>query len=404
MNGAKRWIGPSLLLFAGAVTLGSASCRDLVAGDSVDIIEELCATLDACYQGQYACADLDAKARDDARQADLTSFLGLFGSPTCTLDSCAGSLACLDHPLFCADNAQPCGVDENCCDWSAGLSSCRGPSDGEGACCGLDGALCGEGTTACCDSECIDGRCGGRVCSFIGDSCRWSADCCSGRCELGDGGTKECTEKLCADPGEPCLSSEECCGDENVATSLQCLPDEQGAFVCKLPAVCAGFAEQCDPADPGSCCGDNECRLSLGTGLTVCVSPLPGECKPVGFDCAADADCCDDSICALSVAQSLCQPKPDPNCGKAGVACMGGESCCSGLCSEGQCIQATGANCDEILGLCHSPLVPGTIISSDCDVYINDPCVQEVAQQEFCGCTAWDALCVEDYLTCLEAG
>jgi hypothetical protein len=394
MKTARRSIGAGLVAVGLVATFSASACRDIVSGDSVDVIAELCGTLDACYEGKFECDALEEEANAGS-QDNLTNFLFEFGSRRCTLDSCAGSLSCLDHPLFCELGEADCTADEDCCQWSEGLSACREGVEGS-TCCGLDGALC-DGTEDCCDSECISGRCGGETCRFIDDLCRWGVECCSGRCEDNGSGQRFCVEKLCSDPGERCKSADECCGESG--TEIGCFPDESGELICKVPTTCADFAQACDPNDAASCC-EGECAFAIGTGLAVCISSDPGECKPVGFDCAADADCCQDAICALAVGQSFCQPKPTETCGKAGDDCSGGEDCCSSICTAGACVQATGSTCDELFGLCHSPFVVGTVITADCEES-QDPCVQEVVNASpFCRCTAWDTLCVADYVAC----
>ncbi|NUP12209.1 MAG: hypothetical protein HOW73_39690 [Polyangiaceae bacterium] len=370
----------------------AGACRGIVGSDSVDAVGELCVSLTDCYgEARFACDTLVGRA-NEAPDEVITSFLRDFDPEAC-LDSCSGSRVCLDNALFCTARTEACSFQDECCGWSEGLAECQ-ERPGGAACCARDGVQCEE-TSDCCESECIDGFCGGTQCALVDEPCRWALDCCSGRCIVGLTGDKTCQALQCSKVGEPCKSSDECCKDPGGLEVLECVgATEASPGVCLVQTPCTAEGGPCVPGGDSACCEGTSCELATATKEFVC---NPTDCDLAGFDCADDSDCCGSLICSFSVTGSFCDLPPN-ECGKAGVGCMEGADCCSGTCIAGACTQG-GNGCESTIGTCHSPLAQGPVISSECEEH--DECVAIVkAADAFCACTAWDSLCVGDYVAC----
>ncbi|MBI5532161.1 MAG: hypothetical protein HY898_05580 [Deltaproteobacteria bacterium] len=158
-------------------------------------------------------------------------------------------------------------------------------------------------------------------CSLNGTSCVGSADCCSANC---DAQTKMCTNPpgVCLQPGEACTAGPECC-------SIICAGGVCGSGVC--------ISDNQPCTDAASCCSGK-----CGTGSTC--TPLNPECKTVGNECAANAECCS-KFCL----NGHCSGQPS-FCTQVGEACITDFECCTGICTK----QGT-----DNIGLCTQPTAPG---------------------------------------------
>lgn len=390
----------ALVLGACLTLAGAASCRDVVSGSSLDATQALCSTLQDCYgQERYSCSELDL-AVTNANDDDVSSFLTTFVAEDCSAQ-CSTALNCLDNAVFCVSGAEVCASTENCCDWSRGLTSCKG-----GSCCKNDGVRCDD-SSDCCENNCIGGFCGGYECFENDRPCAFDAECCTSNCtEEGRCDTSSCTQL-----GQPCISQSECCQledpDENGDLPIAICVAKDGASqsTCELVTEeeCALAQQPCalEPT-PGStpCCDGLECRPSLDSQFAFCVEP--GGCNPNGFDCAVDADCCAPSaVCVLGPNVSICVDNLD--CEKAGNSCIDNGECCSGECSaSGFCQQGSGVVCENVERSCHSPLQTGPVITEDetCS-YLPDECLSAVLEADvFCRCNSWDTTCVNRYDSC----
>jgi hypothetical protein len=397
---SRRRTGPAFLLAVvggAALAVGAGSCRDVVGNEDIDAVGELCSTLTNCYGGTTSCEVL-AQVADQGSASDRGSFLKDFDLEVC-LGSCAGSRGCLDVPLFCAGVGEACGPFDSCCDREAGLSECRRDA-GVAECCARDGVRC-TSSDDCCDAECSGGYCGGFQCLLVDQACRFNPECCTQRCVDG-----ACEARDCSALNEACIDTAECCEPTVVTpegTRIECLDagtDGTTGKTCQLVAdqQCFLVGDPCDPGGGGpvGCCEGLACEVAVVTGEPFCVGG-PGGCKVDGFDCAVDADCCDERICFLDFVQSYCTAPM--GCLKAGTECGGNLDCCSGACFDGVCLQGTGINCSGATTGCHAPTQVGAVIAPDCGAA--DGCVNAVKEADaFCACTAWDAVCVEAYLAC----
>jgi len=388
MSAALRTAG--LLCGMAVAALSVSSCRDVIGSGDLDAVAELCATLRACYgDDAYDCVALDEAARQASEEL-RTSFLGGFDPERC-LNSCSGSLGCLDHDMFCLRPSvdAACASTEVCCDWSLGLSECV-----DGACCRRDGVEC-TAVEDCCGQNCSGGWCGGYECKKVDDLCHSNYECCTKRC---DGGA--CVSLACTEVGDPCIDSGECCkpvlaqANESIeAPEIEC---RDGTCQVVTEEPCLPQGSPCDAAGDAlqRCCDDQPCEAAT-TGQTFCVG---SDCKPQAFDCAQDTDCCAELICRLDFAASVCDVPPG-GCTKAGNVCEEDDDCCSSACLQGKCLQGTGLACNPEGGDCHSPAVTGTTINDSCADETG--CVRDVKDADvFCACTAWDAICVAAYAAC----
>ncbi len=384
--------GPRLVRAAAVAAVGACAafvataCNDLIAGDRASVAEQLCEQLGDCYgRDAYPCDGMVDRLRA-AGDYEREAFLDAYSEEAC-LGSCPRSLACLDHEPFCARGpGSGCDAEQDCCDWSQGLSACRA-----GGCCAPLGVRCGgEGDLDCCDSLCIDGYCGGEACVLVGETCRRGDECCSRRCEEG-----VCAAKTCAELGAACKSDADCCNPPSgvvfadAATTVAC---DQEANVCVLESVetCVDAGAPCDPAGSGvPCCG--ELGLVCVPGLDGGICGAPG-CTGAGTDCAFDEQCCADLICDYSLGEPRCASKPF-ECGKAGEAC--GECCPGRECLSGFCSEANGTGCAP--SACHDPESIGApMAAGTCSSEPYFCCADFVANNDpFCGCIAWDVVCAE---------
>jgi hypothetical protein len=429
-------IPTSLVLVVGAGLLG-ASCRDIVAGESIrDSAEELCNTLQRCYGAEtYDCATIEE--RFGRSQAEDQSFLAAFDEQ-CT-ESCPGSRNCLDRAPICAERGEACGLSVGCCGTGIGTLKCdsTGSSEltatGGGECCLPDGIACDANLAngGCCTScEAVgDGRfCGGIRCESINGPCRSSLDCCSRFCALEPGkNVKSCQPKVCADLGDACLSAADCCPSEiassDGSTTIDCIDNR-----CSYPPNVLLLAGA--PCSEHSECESNECVPIEGSDEKRCAGV---GCVPEFADCASDVDCCQGTelgvapnayplVCDLGassprcVVNPTCQLPSSPELPPVGccligdVTCVTGTECCSGVCKADKTCAESGEPICADLG-CHSlcqvgrPMRTGETppageTSVPCHAGNSEParrsCIDAVvALDGFCGCHAWDEVCVQ---------
>ncbi len=343
------------------------SCRDIVAGDAVDVGKLLCDHLASCYGEAFDCEDLTAEI-GTMTASQRKAFLSEAESCTAT---CPAALTCLNEPPLCETGG--CSEANPCCDALDGVAECVG-----GTCCATRGAPCdGEGALACCEAgSCSGGVCGGRPCSFPGEACALPSDCCTGLCE-----NQVCLEKLCVKLDEPCADQKDCCRPE-----VQGLPPDT-EIVCDQ--VCFAVLEvcvadefgPCDPTDGVLCCPGLQCRPG-DTGLS-CQTPT---CVGVGDFCDVGAECCDGVMCDQGICGFVC--------GDTGAFCSDHGACCSELCSFGTCVPPSCVSGEP----CHSPCEEGTALDpTSCnDDPPVDQCVSDVIILDpYCNCVSWDMLCVQ---------
>jgi hypothetical protein len=152
-------------------------------------------------------------------------------------------------------------------------------------------------------------------CNPTGQQCGDSRECCSGNCEIPDGGASGVCAKalggdgICLDPGEACTTGIDCCTRACVGGTCwdkQCVPDSPTRGDCTQNEECCS----------GTCGDDKKCV------------PLPTECgRTEGNPCDAPADCCskqcNNGICANG---SFCT--------QTGDICAADTECCGGVCTK----------------------------------------------------------------------
>lgn len=358
-----------------------SSCRDVVVGDRVDGVDELCRLLVSCYGDAFDCealaARVDAYAGDGSDADVRKSFLNGFEEAGC-LQNCAKAKLCLDAPLFCGNNT--CVHDYDCCDWSLGTRACRG-GDGPdaGYCCKPNGIDC-KTDGDCCDARCLNGSCGGYSCKMLDAPCKTSGECCTGHCDP----SGVCAVKDCVDPGDTCAQDEDCCAldDAPAGQAPHCIEQR-----CVFEVPCRKEGEQCGEGAGLTCCTDGaplEC-VADPNGTGVC--GIPG-CAAAEQSCMEAGDCCEGLSCNPNT--STCTPPID--CLPDGASCMTTEDCCFGACFQSVCI----ALC--VSPVCHDICVEGEPLQPSCGA---DPaelaCITAViAADDYCGCQGWDWTCTDE--------
>lgn len=281
---------------------GDGSCTLLPEGAACTSPSECCS--DDCNGGtcgavQNGCQPTESACTD---------------GPDCCSGRCQGNI-CLPAGS-CIAPSETCDptVPGECCSGRcepvqgmAGVTECTSFCRGNGASC--------TKATDCCDLNCNNGTCGGRICQVQSDECTVPSDCCSNICEGG-----ECqldpANTMCRGIGETCNSGPQmgCCS--MVCDQTQDPPRcDFGADVCK--------------AQNATCTVDADCCHGIcDPGTHLCTTP----CTGMAGACMTGADCCS-SVCT----NGACAPPP--NCTPIAGACMTNDQCCTGLCVGGFCDQ-----------------------------------------------------------------
>lgn len=285
-------------------------CRELVAGENVDLATSLCELLVQCGD-DLACPDEIALRLEDG-SAD---FLAFADEIDC-LGGCASARACRDHQPVCS--VSTCSSDEACCGATTGVGVCGN----DGFCCEPAGVPCDASSLPCCgDLGCNDGHCGDLLCRLIDAACDVGQQCCSGRCADG-----VCAAAGCQGAGSPCVVAADCCQESG---PLRC---EEGRCVPDGGCVC-------DPSAVTTCCGEGEVCFATGEGQSACA---PIACPPPGAECGSNADCAqgagcpgDDLYCDFTFIPycAECLP-PGAPCNSLLVpsGCCAGTSCLEEVC------------------------------------------------------------------------
>jgi hypothetical protein len=372
-----------------------ASCRDVVAGASNDLVADLCETLAACNGACPPSVEAFQTEREGQLDDDRWTELLKYDTRIDCASTCSSARKCLDYAPFCADPGTGCDANEDCCRSSVGLALCEGADGGagSGACCLAPGAQCDVAADdACCEgSPCAaNGRCGGVECTLtredVGDdasACASSFECCSHRCEAG-----HCVAFTCASLGQQCKVDTDCCSQ----------PNEDGALIQPRCDASLGLCvdptdDKCDvcvPVDDSklNCClgqMDEPFCYVLDDGTSRCG---PSDCAPIGAGCSGNADCCD-GYCDTA-GSPHCAP-PLTTCSLVGGPCDIDGDCCSGQCSAGLCSATENCAPKECHPACQlgGPLDP---LDASCEV--DAMCLATVcAAQPACCCQEWGPSC-----------
>ena len=356
--------------------LGRAgSCRDIVAGENLDVTDHLCTRVQQCFanDGLAICKRIQGGSFTGSWEDSLDDF----ERRECEGGNCGVIRSCLSIEAFCIDPSRvggaDCLMDFECCEADDGLAACE-----NGSCCQQPGAVCNPDTAGVCrgNQRCefngTKNTCGGVVCAFVGAACDSDGDCCTGIC----GDAKTCEKIECLQAGDACLDG--CC------PGLEC----RGS-ICRGPIECVGTGEVCDLTEP--CCSNEGDQCVVGpNGLSTCEN-----CGQEGFDCAQDGDCCSGEC--LPIGGSLrCAGTGCIAPGTDEAVCEVSSDCCEGDCFEGACIAPP---CTKA---CTDPCVAsdsGLQLASSCDSTVGSEQNIEavIAFDPFCDCT-WDAVCISEFV------
>lgn len=294
-----------LVVATAALTAGaglSASCRDIVESEPVDLASELCTLLVQCEAEQLDCpARISDRVLTEGNAAEL---LGLDGVEDCLAD-CAQARSCRDQAPICIEPGESaqCDADADCCNFAGGIAACE-----NGDCCVPEGAVCSAARPCCGGLPCdADGHCGDVVCDAPGDACVQNLECCSRLCDTELG---QCVRRTCVGPDERCFAGSECCDSfdiEGNPIEMICQPSEGQGNVC-VPAEAE--CVNCDPFSADNCCSEQGlvCYV-VGNQQTVCGETT---CAPPGAECGSDGDCCEGLRCDDTILFPHCSFGSEP--------------------------------------------------------------------------------------------
>jgi hypothetical protein len=263
---------------------------------------------------------------------------------SCALDGlCDGAGACRRHragtvcrPPSCASRLDRVAAT---CD---GNGTCQPPEQKPCA-----PYLCADGacrTTCATDEDCAPGNtCQAGACARkpLGAPCTDPGDCDSGHC----------VEKVCCDLAACAGACRSCAVPGSVGTCKPLRPTDpprapgcptESAASCGQTGRCDG-AGACEFYGSSTTCGSRTCTSGVETAPPTCDgkgSCGPGQtrlCAPYvcsrgtcGTSCTLDGDCVPDHYCV----NKLCIPRT-----ASGGACVKGNECASGFCTDGICCQ-----------------------------------------------------------------
>ncbi len=267
----------------------------------------------------------------------------------------------------CQPDGKGCSADSDCCSASCVNLVCKTVSTGN---CATLGNPCVSGAN-CCSFNCQGGVCtpSGGGCQATDDICFKASDCCTGVCNIPNGGKAGTCGVLmsmgsggCTVDGEPCAGCANCC-------SRTCAPTPIGGRTCVAASGCRPIGEIC--TKDTDCCGGGNSGLPGANSVTCKIipnsNPAIGTCSnPTG--CDPDGD-----ICGLAKGNACgnsrhdccdCQP-PKINCckfDKAGVPrCYGGSTkdCPNGYTGKDPCCIKAGNLCAFSSECCNgAPCIP----------------------------------------------
>ncbi len=398
----KATLRAALLL--ALVALGCSSLLDVE--DYQSSPERLCELTSRCGgTGKNQCTLQVDAALQNADVATRSNWLAAFIDRRCG-EGCTDARRCQDLKPLCRATGGECERTEDCCGFLKGQGDCT-PGVG---CCLPKGVRC-ESNEQCCDGQpCVAGAsaeptCGGFECLGPLEDCTEGPQCCTGICtgnrcaeEVCRGVGLECTAEecclglacldgtcrvpVCLDPKAPCEpgGAIECC--RKPCVPLLANPSVLGVCVAE-DATCLELEYDCDPTD------DPVLKCCLGTRCSGETLKCTGLCAVEGAYCARRSDCCDGTLLCDELT-NRCVPCTQGYCKNDSDCCS--NNCVKGTNTEGTC----GPECVSEPGCtdpCTVSLLPLKVGNQACN---QDPCVANVcAEDPYCCCTAWDAVCVE---------
>jgi hypothetical protein len=234
---------------------------------------------------------------------------------TCCSSTCDPTAhICIQNPT-CAGETQPCNVPTDCCNLSCVNNVCAMTT----GCIG-DNMACGGGVPgACCSGTCgANGTCTplNPFCLTSGNPCTPGGDagvgggCCSQLCK---NGTCALAVSYCTQPGDVCYRDGECC------SGLCQLADGGVAGTCADIATLTNTGCQVDGVICNGCatCCSKLCAPFGPSGVNIC-QPAGG-CHVYGDLCHTKADCCggepvtSEPSPASGANEVVCTPIPNTN-------------------------------------------------------------------------------------------
>ncbi len=320
-------------------------------------------------------ADVDHDEPGNPRVCDLSLtascteeflFLSFRGAPvgtwlvTAHAAPLAGGSTAISEPAVIELIACPEWACEPCVEYCHTSGTCK-PSCSDGTCnpecenCANCPQDCGcPACTTICDMGLCRSTCGDAACNPLCENCSsCSADCscpgCTHRCEAG-ACVSNCGDGLCDDNCEDCGN---CAADCGCADGVDCTDDS-----C-VTGVCTYTPNNANCADDGDKCTDAICDAALG-----CTHPKNAACGA----------CCDhsevDGGCADQVPPQDCTGDPQLN--------HFPDETCAEVEARGDCLEHTGACCDEsTFGGCEV-LPQSRCACEKCVFYKDVPC-EEIA-------------------------
>jgi len=246
------------------------------------------------------------------------------------------------------------------------------------SCCHVAGLACTVDQDCCLGLECVNGTCGGTLCTpDNAEGCGPDAPCCN------EGAGATCVAGTCQTCG-PATCPDGCCRDG------QCIPyDSQDVATCGAAgAACAACPTTCRTATctSGVCGGAplavNTACTRDGGGSGVCNrSQQCVECNAAS-QCTNTVGECQTRSCSVAGVCGATDMRDGTTCATGGTVCAGGvcgactASSCPDGCCDGTTCDRTGLKCRQNDGACGTSCTstPGTRCAANgtceaCDVY-----------------------------------
>jgi hypothetical protein len=278
---------------------------------------------------------------------------GRLPSPLAALAIALVAAACGEDVDFGAAPGGDAGARDAALDRETVDAAADAPTGGDAApCSDAAASTCGPNGQSCrFSTDCCSLRCQGAggpeayclpsgTCSAPGAECEIRNSCCSGRCEPGGPHGSLLCGPFCQANGSPCDDAQDCC-------SLACHGGICGGSICGVigsaciedsgccsgrcdSGRCAMTTEPCFPSGE-SCGGDTGayCCSNWCDGTTGRCDLGPGNCREASSPCTVDTDCCRGK-CQTNAEEGV--PVCTAACLGPGVGCDTNGDCCAGTC------------------------------------------------------------------------
>jgi hypothetical protein len=260
----------------------------------------------------------------------------------CGSDACGGSCGTCTPGSNCVDGRcvqlaidDPLTCFGRCGNFNPAGCSCSPECVAQGNCCPDYTTTCGNCLPACGNRACGPDGCGG-ACGVCGEGAVCSAGVCITGCQ------PDCDGRQCGDDGcgGQCGS---CQAGESCEWTGQCVPDD---WFCNTYEYGDGTACHCGCGAVDPNCASSSIVFGCGSSQSTCSAQ--GLCSDA--PCASDAACGPGRICAGTYYRG--DARFSGSCAtsvggrEVGELCSFGGNCATGICAEGLCRQACGADGD----------------------------------------------------------